>query len=395
MAGSGRHVCCLGLLLGFLAAAEAYPFLYASRWVRIHLLTLAALAAVSPWCPPAVTRRALPALTCRGAPSTHHARSPPRCARRRRRARPTLRRPTWAAAAAGTWRPRRTRECSPRPSRMGRAAAVHRRAVQAPPARAPCGMTRARPRAPEPGRRAAAGRRWRRLHAPRLATRRPCAARAHARRHAPLPLRLPPARARKPLTAHPLYLPHHLLPRSAKFQLSVGGRATAKLCPGTSHVIRVTTSTPRYGLLTATAGEFAEGDPWEWWVARPRGRGNGQRAAPGSGGRVGGPWELRGRADGAPERGSRLGGRARAAVAASTPGAGGRYALRRRRPTRAPCSLFRRPPSSSSLGPAPIACRSAAANPHCHTRSHTAHPSPVSPAVPSPISRPQPEPCAT
>ena len=41
----------------------------------------------------------------------------------------------------------------------------------------------------------------------------------------------------------------------------------AKLCPGASHVVKVTTATPRYGLLTATAGEFAEGDPWEWWVA--------------------------------------------------------------------------------------------------------------------------------
>ena len=41
----------------------------------------------------------------------------------------------------------------------------------------------------------------------------------------------------------------------------------AQHCPGASHVVKVTTATPRYGLLTATAGEFAEGDPWEWWVA--------------------------------------------------------------------------------------------------------------------------------
>lgn len=61
----------------------------------------------------------------------------------------------------------------------------------------------------------------------------------------------------------------HLAPvpdPQARFELSTtasGGRAN-RLCPGVATAVKVTFSSPRYALLTATAGTFAEGDPWDW-----------------------------------------------------------------------------------------------------------------------------------
>lgn len=49
----------------------------------------------------------------------------------------------------------------------------------------------------------------------------------------------------------------------AKFLVSINGRPAAKLCPGAQHLVRVVLPTSRYGLLSSSAGEFAEGDPWD------------------------------------------------------------------------------------------------------------------------------------
>jgi hypothetical protein len=61
--------------------------------------------------------------------------------------------------------------------------------------------------------------------------------------------------------------PHTQTPRpksSIKFSVStLGGKASPRLCPGASHVVTVRLPTPRYGLLTSSAGSFREGDPWD------------------------------------------------------------------------------------------------------------------------------------
>lgn len=50
---------------------------------------------------------------------------------------------------------------------------------------------------------------------------------------------------------------------AVRFELSSGGRPTGRLCPGVPTAVKVDFPAPRYGLLTSTAGAFAEGDPWD------------------------------------------------------------------------------------------------------------------------------------
>ncbi|GBF92926.1 hypothetical protein Rsub_05762 [Raphidocelis subcapitata] len=58
----------------------------------------------------------------------------------------------------------------------------------------------------------------------------------------------------------------HMAPikdEATTLQVLLGGKAVTKLCPGSAHAVRVSFPIPRFGLLTASAGEFAEGDPWD------------------------------------------------------------------------------------------------------------------------------------
>lgn len=80
------------------------------------------------------------------------------------------------------------------------------------------------------------------------------------------------ARYAKSCTAHPDTAlmggrgSGHMAPikdESTTIAALLGGKAVAKLCPGTDHAVRVSFPLPRFGLLTASAGEFAEGDPWD------------------------------------------------------------------------------------------------------------------------------------
>lgn len=148
--------------------------------------------------------------------------------------------------------------CSPPPPRAGEI--LHR-----PPRHRPHGRARQRPHGSHKGRVSAGGLGGRSGQLPcpaRAQTNSPAAARTRRPRPAP-DSNQPPRAGRAPNKTQTLATGRRPAPRSTTIAALLGGKAVAKLCPGTDHAVRVSFPLPRFGLLTASAGEFAEGDPWD------------------------------------------------------------------------------------------------------------------------------------